>query len=289
MMHSRHWPLLLAALVFSGCGGTSGAGDNDAQPVVDANESGGGDAPQPVDVNTSHGCTMELVGDDTGFSDTMTTDIPWSASGSGVSAIETAFNHARAQDDTVTAALQMPEQSVWDLMSDQQKALYLLTYERYDRGIKPFEGIDSRVDGVAHAYAQTLYDTGTFGHYEDGTPWERLDRVQEIADHHDFFAYGENLAAFGKTPGYTEEPIARSIYAWLYDDSSSSWGHRHFCLATGLNDNSGTAGREGLIGFGIVRGDEYGYFSGYNSTIIVMNAFDPDEAWDHSQTECSFP
>ncbi len=210
-------------------------------------------------------------------------DVKWSASGSGVSDIAAAFNNARSKDSTISKELIMPSQSEWDTMSNQQKALYLTNRERYDRGIKPFEGVDANVVSVAQNYAQLLYDTGKFGHTEDGSPWNRLDSVDLIKNNKDFFAYGENLAAMAGS-NYQTNPIAKSIYMWIYDDSGSAWGHRKFSLAT-LDDNSGEAGAEGLIGFGIVEGDNYGLYEGWKSSIVVMNAFDPSSSWNHTNTQ----
>ncbi len=233
-------------------------------------------------------CTLPVITDDSGFKDSSPTPISWSAGGATVGSIENAFNIARAGDSTVNVLLELPSQATWDAMNDQEKALYLLNRERYDRGIKPFEGYSADVTGVAQNYAQHLYDTSTFGHNEDGTPWERLNRVQSIADNQDFFAYAENLAITASTQAYTEEPVARAIYSWIYDDAGdSAWGHRKFCLATELVDNSGKNGMEGLIGIGIARGTAFNNFgiNGYYTTIVVMNAFDPGANWDHNNTE----
>lgn len=231
-------------------------------------------------------CTMPVIVDDSNFTDSYPSSLSWTMGSASVGSIEIAFNMARAGDSTVSELLRLPGQETWDGMNDQEKALYLLNRERYDRGIKPFEGYSADVSGVAQNYAQLLYDTSTFGHEEDGTPWERLDRVQAIADNQDFFSYAENLAFSASSWAYTEEPVAQSVYNWIYDDAGSSWGHRDFCLAKNLNDNSGKAGMEGLIGIGIVRGTAYDYANtnGYYSTIVVMNAFDPGNNWDHSNT-----
>lgn len=233
--------------------------------------------------NTDTTCT--LISDDSNYNDVFpSSDVEWTASGSDVTAIASAFNTARIKDLTITKDLIMPSQAVWDGMNDQKKALYLLNKERYDRGIKPFEGVDQNVVGVAQNYADLLYNTGTFSHTEDGSPWERLDRISLIKNNRDFFSYAENLYTSASTASYTKNPIAKSIYNWIYDDSGSAWGHRVFALAR-LQDNSGENGAEGLLGMGITTGDAYSFYSGYKSTIVVMNAFDPSISWDHSTTE----
>ena len=49
------------------------------------------------------------------------------------------------------------------------------------------------------------------------------------------------------------EPEAFAIYNWIYDDSGSNWGHRHFNLAA-LSNNAGSRESEGLLGFGVKQG-----------------------------------
>ena len=234
--------------------------------------------------DTSAKCDMPTIQDDSNFEDVYPTEgIKWSAQGTSVQDIADAFNNARAQDSTIDKKLVMPSQEVWDSMSDSQKGLYLINRERYDRGLKPFEGIDPDVQSVAQNYAQTLHDTGEFGHDVDGSPWDRLDRVPKIKNNREFFAYGENLAAFAARPNYPTLPIEKSIYNWIYNDADSNWGHRKFALAK-LNDNSGKEGEEGLIGFGIIKSNDWDYYDGWNSYIIVMDGIDPAPSWDYSNT-----
>ncbi len=240
-----------------------------------------GDAADNTDVT----CNLPVITDDSGFEDVYPSEgIKWSAKGTTVQDIADAFNNARAKDSTINKKLVMPSQEVWDSMSDSEKGLYLINKERYDRGLKPFDGIDPDVQSVAQQYAQTLHDTGKFAHDVDGSPWDRLDRDPKIKNNTDFFQYGENLAAFAATPNYPDLPMAKSVYNWIYDDAGSNWGHRKFVLAK-LNDNSGEEGSEGLIGFGIIKSDDWAYYDGWNSYIIVMDGIDPAPSWDYSNTQ----
>ena len=234
----------------------------------------------------SSDCSLAPINDDSSFIDNYPSPTRWGTGSTYVTAIEIAFNMARAKDSTINTLMKLPSQAKWDSMNNQQKALYILNKERYDRGIKPFEGYHGDVISVAQNYAQHLYDTNTFGHEEDGTPWERLNRIASIAANHDFFTYAENLSASAMYSSYKEEVVIKAIYDWIYYDASSAWGHRDFCLAKGLNDNSSLDGEEGLIGIGVVTGTQYNYsgWDGYYSTVIVMNAFDPSSSWDHSST-----
>ncbi len=229
-------------------------------------------------------CNIKPILDDSNYHDVLPdNDIKWVATGTSVEDIAKAFNRGRAKDSTVDKELVMPPQDIWNKMNEQERALYLLNRERVDRGIKPFEGFDKRVIKVAQKYAELLYKKSVFGHSFDGSPWDRLDKVEEIEQNKDFFAFGENLYADGAVGSYTRNPIAKAIYTWIYADSKSSWKHREFCLAR-LKDNSGEKGAEGIIGVGVKQGDEYGFFAGYKSTIIVLNAFDPSPNWDFSKT-----
>ncbi len=229
------------------------------------------------------GCSyLTPIVDDSNFTDIFpSNNIEYSAKGETVKDIEEAFNKAREKDPTVTKALKMPSQDIWNSMTIQEKGLFLLNAERYDRGIKPFEGISPDVVKVAQDYANLLYSTGKFGHNEDGTPWDRLDRIEAIKNNKDFLGFAENLYVAGASNDYTKNPIAKAIYNWIYRDKGSSWGHRKFCLVNNLKDNSGESGKEGLIGFGLKKGDSYALYPNFKSTIVVMNGFDPSDSWNN--------
>jgi len=232
-------------------------------------------------------CSIVKITDDRGFTDNYPTDIAWSGSSTTVADIARVFNYARARDTTITQKLVMPSQSVWDSMSIQERGLYILNNERYYRGIKPYEGVSSRVSAVSLSYANVLYTKGTFRHDADGSPIDRLNRDSLINNNHDYFSYAENLYAHGSSSDYVKNPIARAMYGFIYDDNvatGGSYGHRKFCFAVGLNDDSGKSGSEGLVGFGIKKGTSYGLYPNYFSTIVVMNAFDPSSSWNHNST-----
>ncbi|MCP4625246.1 MAG: CAP domain-containing protein [bacterium] len=212
-----------------------------------------------------------------------TADIPWSCGTSDAIDIECAFNAARNAENnqlgTSLSPLTLPEQGVWAAMDDGQKALWLIDRERVDRGIAPLHGLEDNVNSVAQSYAQFLMDNDAFGHYEDGTdPWQRLDANPAIAGCRDFLSVAENLAIFWTSGSSIPLPIERSIFMWMYDDSSSSWGHRHAILWYPYNDNSGPAGKEGFLGIGRASGPH----DGWNySELIVMNVFDPCATWTY--------
>ena len=258
------------------------------------------------------------------FTDTFialeSTDVPWPDDLNNVlltvDDIANVFNSTRASTDPFELQgkqLVMPTQAVWDTYTDSQKALFLINSERCARGILPYEGISPLIEtSPAQYYADYLSTNNVFGHEEDGsTPWERLSqlagvvRPSEGPANADFFAYAENLAlnSLGSSSSQpiVHEPVAKAIYAWMYNDKESTkvntaeppavnyiytYGHRKFILAKGLLENSGEANKEGLIGIGVSTVQED--IDGINWTKVytVMNAFDPNENWplDNIQT-----
>ena len=212
-----------------------------------------------------------------------TADIAWlsSCGYSGIASIQCAFNNARAAENTQLGAslpmLTLPAQARWDAMSNGEKALWLINRERSARGVDPLTDVETNVTGVAQTYAQYLLDHDAWSHTADGrTPWERLEDNPAIRACHDFLSVAENLAAFAATGGSIPLPLERSVYAWMYEDTASSWGHRHTVLWYPYNDNSGSAGMEGFMGIGRASGSWQGYPV---AEIIVMNVFDPCASW----------
>jgi uncharacterized protein YkwD len=207
-------------------------------------------------------------------------DIEWAYSNeNSVAAIQSRFNAARTNENlqlgTSIPMLSLPSQSVWDSMADGERALWLINRERVDRGLYPLHGIEVNVTGIAQVYAQYLMDNNAFSHTADGkTPWQRLMENPLINACHDAYM-AENLAGFW---GSWTLPIERAVYVWMYDDSSSAWGHRHNLLWYPYSDNSGPNGKEGFMGIGRATGT----FQGWpNSNIIVMDVFDPCSAWEY--------
>ena len=216
-----------------------------------------------------------------------TSDISWSAGTGGVVDIQTAFNDARTLENsqlgTSMPMMTLPDQTQWNGMSDDEKALWLINRERIDRGLEPLDGLETNVNGVAQYYADYLLDNNTWGHSADGrSPWDRLNDNPAIGACHDFLSIAENLAVFVTSDSSISLPIERSIYMWMYDDASSTWGHRHAILWYPYNDNGGQAGREGFLGIGRANGGPYkGPFSQPwpFAEMIVMNVFDPCAPW----------
>lgn len=217
-------------------------------------------------------------------------DIDWNAGYEGVLDVQLAFNYARAQESAQLGItlpyMSLPSQSIWDSMSNNQRALWLINQERLDRGVSPLHGVEANVIGVAQNYAEFLLENDLWGHTADGhDPWWRLEANPAIGACHDFLQVAENLAVFVTSGSSIPLPIERAVYAWMYEDQGSLWGHRHAILWYPYNDNSGTPGVEGFLGIGRASGGPYqGPFSNPwpFAELIVMNVFDPCATWDYS-------
>jgi len=223
-----------------------------------------------------------------------TGDISWSAGTGGVADIQTAFNNARATENsqlgTTIPMLSLPSQGEWDAMADGERALWLINRERIDRSVMPLHDVEDNVTGVAQTYADYLLDNDAWGHYEDGrSPWQRLHDNPAIGACHDTLNVAENIAVFVTSGGSIALPVERSVFMWIYDDGSCcNWGHRHAVLWYPYNDNGGPVGREGFLGIGRANGGPYqGPFSDPwpYAEMIVMNVFDPCESWAYPSTE----
>ena len=218
-----------------------------------------------------------------------TADIPWSAGYSGVADIQTAFSNARATENTQLGTsipmLTLPSQAEWDAKSNGEKALWLINRERVDRSVHPLHGLETNVISVAQYYAEYLIDHNAFSHDADGRdPLERLSDNPAIGACHDFLPVAENLAVFWTSGTSIPLPVERAVYMWMYEGTSSSWGHRHAILWYPYNDNSGPAGQEGFLGIGRDSGPHQGW---NHAEMIVMNVFDPCSTWVYTSPSIS--
>ena len=243
-------------------------------------------------------------------------NIAWKTGFATVNDIMAAYNNARRQEEIQLGLamnklgnLVLPAQTVWNGMSDDAKALFLINAERTARanmkpgvGGLPLAGIESHVDAVAQAYAQLLHDTDTTGHYQPSgnstidSPFKRIP-AKVGSSCMEFMSRAENLAYFSVSStapvsaSNIPMPLERAIYAWIYDDASSSWGHREAVLLQetplsnptqlwGYKNNNGSSAHEGFLGFHVVGSTGYTPFGKptypYSYGVaVVMNVFDP--------------
>lgn len=253
----------------------------------------------------------------------ITADIKWTYNGGldingtspppatygSVAIIEAAFNNARRQEEIqlnlangTIADLDLPTQTDWDAMSDDQKALYILNAERTSRaGMQagviglPFAGVESAIDMIADAYVDVLINNDATGHNQpsgneaiDGI-FAKIDNSATLANCHSNIPRGENIAWYGVSAGSSIPlPVERAIYQWIYDDSSSNWGHREMALLqdqpldnssglAGFTNDNGDAAHEGYIGFSSKGSSDYDPFTTPTaySQAVVMQFFDP--------------
>lgn len=232
-----------------------------------------------------------------------------------VEAIEAAFTHAHRQEERqlglpegILEDLTLP--SDWMQLTLEQKAVILINAERRVRadgtviGL-PLAGVDSRITTIAQGYAEHLLQTNTWGHFQDGTPTDRLNarfgdpQSEPTVACQEFLARTEALSAFWST---RQEPIPaiieQAIYAWLYRDSTSNWGHRETILlqdtlpdgTKGYQNNVGSAAHEGFLGIGHAAGAGYDPLDwGWPQwgEVIVLNLIDPSTNPDCSATTTS--
>ncbi len=205
--------------------------------------------------------------------------------------IETLFNNAHQNDPTVSTDITLPNQDIWDSMSESQKVLYLINSERCARGIRLFEGIDLDIqENVTKPYAIYIAnhenDFSANPHQADGnTLKQRLENGGVILGTNAQYI-GENIAEFGVAYSDGYKPVyasaAKSVYGWLYLDKSEHYGHREFVLITGFNDDSGLENQEGVISVYTAQHqikDAQGFWT---KTFTVMDGFDPYSNWDEN-------
>jgi len=239
---------------------------------------------KPSTASLSHNYSSEQLNPDSYPTDP-TSDIPWSCGKSGVSDIQMAFNTARGIENTqlglAIPTMTLPSQATWDVMSNNDRALWLINRERLDRSVNALHGTEANVISVAQNYANYLLVNNLWGHYADGhDPWWRLNNNPAIGACHDFLSVAENLYASMTSSSSIPLPIESAIYDWMYEDGvCCSWGHRHAILWYPYTENGGPSNMEGFLGIGRASG---GPWQGWNfAEIIVMNVFDPCASWPY--------
>ncbi len=245
--------------------------------------------------------------------DNIVTDIEWDEDSilpgnqktlTSVAAIQAAFAHAHREEEI---QLGLPTGTIGDItlpadwlqLTMAQKAVILINAERRARangtvlGL-PLAGIDSRLTTIAQAYADHLLATNTIGHFQDGSPTDRINAVfgdpksEPTVACQEFLPRAEGIAAFWSTrEGAIPAIVEQAIYGWLYRDSSSNWGHRETILLQdrtidgvdkGYHNDAGSSVHEGFLGIGHAAGAGYDPLdAGWPKwgEIIILNIIDP--------------
>jgi uncharacterized protein YkwD len=144
--------------------------------------------------------------------------------------IQNAFTAARAAEGC-NVALVLP--AGYDAMTPAQQTLWLFNNEREVRGVTDLAYDGTLMSQIALNHSQEMVQYGYFAHISPinqlgvGTPFVNLPRdVVNPIFANDFF--GENIAA-----GYGT--VAESVFGYMYQDTSSGWGHRGAILQGAFN------------------------------------------------------
>ena len=202
-----------------------------------------------------------------------------------VETVETGYNYGRQQENyllgTAIPNIDFPSETVWNTMTVNQKALWIVNEERTARGLMPFEDTAQQLITIAQDYTQFLVDNDTTGHRaDDKSPEIRLRENPDIDVCMQRFA--ENIGYVFS--GYSVPPscaLERMIYWLIYEDSIAGWGHRKAFFHETYTDYSGVIGKEGLLGTGFVIGQNFVY-NGFTWNYVAMSTFnmtDPCSSW----------
>jgi hypothetical protein len=232
-------------------------------------------------------------------------DVVWSYGNrtASLTTIQNAFNAARRAEEmqmsltaNVLGNLTLPTDFI--AQSSDNQALILLNAERACRGGVNygdgackgwiFEGVETTVDGLAQTYANLMYSSNCWGHTCGGTtPFTRI-QTGVGSTCIEFVNRAENIAVYATSGSTNTLPAVQAVYDWIYQDASSSWGHREACflqdksldgnVTNGFSDNHGAMGAEGFMGIGLSGGNAYSapFGTAYNrADIVVFDFFDP--------------
>lgn len=216
--------------------------------------------------------------------------------------IEAIFNDARRSEEqqlglanNSIGQLQLPND--WANYTADERMLFLMNAERTCRaGVNygagavlglPFQGVEASLDAAAQAHADYLVASNTFSHTGDNnsSPWDRIDNAVGAACT-EFMSYGENLACFFTSGSSNNFVVEHAVYNWIYEDSTSDWGHRRAALiqdvdaygGNGFTNNYGVAVSEGFIGVGLATSATYNPFGFSNvaaADVVTFSVFDP--------------
>jgi uncharacterized protein YkwD len=217
-------------------------------------------------------------------------DIAWtggnvSAGTATLQTVEAGYNHARTQENsaltTSIPSIQFPTQQVWDGMSVNQKALWIVNQERTARGLVPFEAFAEQLISIAQDYTQFMADNDTISHFADGN--SPFDRMKTNADIESCMARpAENIAfIFSSNPTPPVYSLERMMYWLIYEDAIANWGHRRSFFTETYIDDSGETGKEGIMGTGFVIAENFIYKgTTWNyAAISTFKMFDPCANW----------
>lgn len=231
---------------------------------------------------------------------------------SSTAQVTAAFNKGRRTEETQLGLvpnslgnLVLP--ATYASISVSQRALFLINSERQARaGInygtgpvlgKPLQAVENNLSSTAQNHAAYLFSSNTFGHTGSGnsTPKQRIEATYPTnclqRNGAGQYTMGRTENIYNACGGNSTYVIEQAIFTWLYQDKSSSWGHREAVLIqsvdasgyTGFVDDRGAVGNEGFLGIGLQTGTGYSPCGSLPAKIVVMNIADPS-----SDATCNF-
>jgi hypothetical protein len=239
-----------------------------------------------------------------------------------------AFNNARRMEEAnqglpanILGNLTLP--SPWNILSGKDKLFYLINSERTCRaGVDypndtngavlgmPLEKQDTALDAVAQKHADWLMANDLFQHNGANgiTPFARIQARYPMNTCSEYLARAENIGFLSSNTTVIKLCIERALYAWIYNDASSAWGHREAVLLQnkdlqfndplgGFKNNFSSSRSEGLLGFGF-GAESGGTYWPTNlgtkptwlnrSEIVVMEVMDPTSSAIANANNCSY-
>lgn len=187
----------------------------------------------------------------------------------------------------------------WSNMNEESTALYIHNSERKARGELPLYDVESNLDNVAQAHSNWQINNGVFDHGGDPTlgsnndyklcsdcntlitgssPFDRMDQNATLQGQAEWRS--ENIGIRVTSASSLADFVPERMYAFIYRDTGSAWGHRHAVLHT-FNNNWGSSNTEGFIGVGIQEGSnfdmcQFGCDDNWNlAKILTIDYYDP--------------
>jgi len=168
--------------------------------------------------------------------------------------------------------------AAFDKATPQMKMFMLFNAERVDRGLGALQLDQTLLSQIDVNHSREMAEYNYFGHpspiNHPGSQHvgDRLLANPAIATTYQRWA--ENIAA-----GYTP---AGAVYAYMYTDSSSAWGHRHNILGY----TGSTFGAYNWVGVGVYNGGSYGV---YYSSDFLQGSYTPPSIADTTAPALSAP
>jgi uncharacterized protein YkwD len=165
-----------------------------------------------------------------------------------------AFNNARQQEGCAVSLSIDP--AAYDAATPQMQELMVINAERQDRGLGALQLDTTLLSQIDMNHSKELVQYNYFAHpspiNQPGGKNGPSDRINVNPAVKGQFCCAENIAGGG--------PAADAIYRFMYQDSSSNWGHRMNIL--GYNANVDTnPGHYTWIGIGIATGGQFGFYT----------------------------